>query len=500
MQQQMLKNDKKSNHTVEKIGGTSMARLPELMDSLFIGERKGTELYNRVFIVSAFAGITDLLLENKKSGEPGVFGLFERAENNHGWLDALSAVSVAMCDMHDDILDHPGDRALASDFVRERIEGARSVLIDLQRVCSYGHFQLDRQMGIIRELLAGLGEAHSAFVTSLALQRKGISARFVDLSGWRDEEKYSLEERIEAGLRDVDLESEIPIVTGYAQCIEGLMEQYERGYSEVTFSRIAAVTSAKEAIIHKEFHLSSADPKLVGIDKVRKVGHTSYDVADHLSNMGMEAIHPKAAKSLRQAGVPLRVRNAFEPDDAGTLIESFPSQHATAEVVTGLDVHSIELFEQDMVGVKGYDSTILDALTRHHVRIVSKVSNANTIVHYVDAPLSLIGKVENDLNKTYPQAEIQIRAISIASVIGQNMKGLKILSRGLALLDGAGIEPIAVHQTTRNVDVQFAVPRDDLQNSIIALHKLVEEDALSKQSAHKNNADHEEDMLERDAA
>ncbi|MFP3442481.1 hypothetical protein R0K18_32590, partial [Pantoea sp. SIMBA_133] len=83
-----------------------------------------------------------------------------------------------------------------------------------------------------------------------------------------------------------------------------------RGYSEVTFATIAALTGAREAIIHKEFHLSSADPRLVGPENVRKIGRTNYDVADQLSNMGMEAIHPKAAKKLRQAGVPLRVANA----------------------------------------------------------------------------------------------------------------------------------------------------------------------------------------------
>jgi aspartate kinase len=499
MLQPMNKENQTHCHTVEKVGGTSMARLPELMDTLFIGERKGEELYSRVFVVSAFGGITDLLLENKKTGEPGVFGLFERAENNHGWLDALNKVANAMCEVHDSILEHPGDRSLAGDFVRERIEGARSVLIDLQRVCSYGHFQLDRQLGSIRELLAGLGEAHSAYVTVLALQRKGVAARFVDLSGWRDDEKYSLEQRIEAGLRDVDLKAEIPVVTGYAQCSEGLMEQYERGYSEVTFSRLAAITSAREAIIHKEFHLSSADPKIVGLEKVRKVGHTSYDVADQLSNMGMEAVHPKAAKSLRQADVPLRVRNAFEPDNAGTLIESFPSQYATAEVVTGLDVHSIELFEQDMVGVKGYDSAILEVLTKHRVRIVSKVSNANTIVHYVDASLAAIGQVENELNALYPQAEISVRAIAIASVIGQNMKGLNILSRGLQLLAEEDLEPMAAHQTSRNVDVQYVVARDDLKNVVIALHRLVEEDeAAVKQRKEKEAAVEQE--LAKDAA
>jgi aspartokinase len=97
-------------------------------------------------------------------------------------------------------------------------------------------------------------------------------------------------------------------VTGYAQCAEGLMREYDRGYTEVVFAHLAAQTGAAEAIIHKEFHLSSADPKLVGLENVRKIGRTSYDVADQLSNLGMEAIHPNAAKILRQADVPLRVK------------------------------------------------------------------------------------------------------------------------------------------------------------------------------------------------
>ena len=63
-------------HTVEKIGGTSMSRVNELLDTLLIGEREGSDLYHRIFVVSAFGGITDLLLEHKKSGRPGVYGLF----------------------------------------------------------------------------------------------------------------------------------------------------------------------------------------------------------------------------------------------------------------------------------------------------------------------------------------------------------------------------------------------------------------------------------------
>lgn len=458
-------------HTVEKIGGTSMSRLPELVETLFMRNRD--DLYGRVFVVSAFGGITDLLLEHKKSGKPGVYGLFASAENDHGWSDALSRVAEAMGTAHDEALDHPADKSMADDFVRERIEGARSCLIDLQRLCSYGHFRLSEHMLVIRELLSGLGEAHSAFVTAMLLRRHNVNARCVDLSGWRDEAEYTLDERIASGLQDVDFATETPIVTGYAQCREGLMREFDRGYSEVTFSRIAALTRPTEAIIHKEFHLSSADPKLVGADAVQKIGHTNYDVADQLSNMGMEAIHPTAAKTLRRADVPLRVTNAFDPGDPGTLIDDKPAQYPGAEIVTGLNIYALEVFEQDMVGVKGYDATILEVLKRHGVWIVSKTSNANTITHYVDASLKSIRRVERDLAERYPAADLNVRALSIASVIGRDLGGLRVLVRGLAALEAAGIDMVAAQQTTRRVDVQFVVGRDDLKAAICALHAAI---------------------------
>lgn len=464
-------------HTVEKIGGTSMSRVHELRDTLFVGGRKETDLYGRIFVVSAFGGITNLLLEHKKSGKPGVYAQFANADTDHGWHEALDRVSDAMITAQSDVLDHPADLELAEGFVRDRIEGARNCLIDLQRLCAYGHFRLSEHMLQIRELLSGLGEAHSAFVTSLMLQRAGVNARLVDLSGWRDEGDVTLEERITSAMEGIDPLCEMPIVTGYAQCAEGLMREFDRGYSEVTFSKLAALTGAAEAIIHKEFHLSSADPNLVGQAAVRKLGRTNYDVADQLSNMGMEAIHPKAAKTLRQADVPLRVTNAFEPSDPGTLIDDQPTDHAAVEIVTGLDIVALEVFEQDMVGVKGYDATILEVLKRHDVRIVSKVSNANTITHYVDASLKSMRRVEKDLAKVYPSADIRSRTLALASVIGRDLRGLSVLTRGLQAIADAGLESVGATQGPRNVDVQFVLDRDDLKPAIKALHGAFVEDA-----------------------
>src|ERR1700761_4541972 len=67
--------------TVEKIGGTSMSALKEVIDKIIFYDRSGDALYNRVFVVSAFSGVTNLLLENKKTKAPGVYHKLANQEN-----------------------------------------------------------------------------------------------------------------------------------------------------------------------------------------------------------------------------------------------------------------------------------------------------------------------------------------------------------------------------------------------------------------------------------
>src|SRR5690606_15880874 len=228
-------------------------------------------------------------------------------------------------------------RAEADRFVGARIDAVAACLDDLARLRSHGRFSLKDQLVTVRELLAGIGEAHSAHSTALLLRDRDVDARFVDLTLWDEDDMRSLDARIEEAFAAIDLGAVLPIVTGYAGCEGGMVRRYARGYTEMTFSRIAVLTGAREAIIHKEFHLSSADPKLVGEDRARKIGRTNYDVADQLANLGMEAIHPGAGRGLRQTDIPLRVRNTFDREDEGTLISgNYVSETPRVEIVTGI--------------------------------------------------------------------------------------------------------------------------------------------------------------------
>jgi aspartate kinase len=468
--------------TVEKIGGTSISNTQAVLENVLIGGRKGAELYNRIFVVSAYSGMTNRLLEHKKSGEPGVFSLFSGAGNKWAWTEALGVVATAMEEKNAEMFGGEPEQAIADNFVRERIEDVRNCLIDLHRLCSYGQFRLDENLATVKEVLSSLGEAHSAFNTALLLQKHGVNAKSVDLTAWRDERDLTMEERMRDALDKIDLETELPIVTGYASCPNGLVRQFGRGYTEVTFSRLAALIGADEAIIHKEFHLSSADPKLVGGDKVCKIGLTNFDVADQLSNMGMEAVHPKAAKILRQAGIPLRVKNTFDPNDGGTVISAdYAPEKPRAEIVTGLKgVFALEAFDQDMVGEKGYDAAVLEALTRHSIRIVSKCSNANTITHYVEGSRKALKRATADIEARLPGAAVSTSRVAIVSVIGADINVPGITARALSALHEAGVSLIGLQQVSRKTDIQAVIQEEDFDTAICALHEaLVEQQSGS---------------------
>jgi aspartate kinase len=467
------------NHTVEKIGGTTMSDFDKVLDNILIGDRTGSQLYNRIMVVSAYGGVTDLLLEHKKNGEQGVYSLFSESDSSWTWSDAISKVSDHMCRINAELEPMGLDISFADRFVRERIEGVRSCLLDLTRLCSYGHFQLNEHLMTVREMLSAIGEAHSAHNTYQILNARGINARFVDLSGWMESENLAFEDKIQHAFADIDLETELPIVTGYAQCKEGLMNTYDRGYSEMTFSKIAVITQAREGIIHKEFHLSSADPQTVGEEKTITIGDTNYDVADQLSDLGMEAVHPQAAKGMRKSGIPLRIKNAFEPDHPGTLITSdYKSSEPRVEIIAGRkDVTVVECWDQDMVGRVNRDADIIEHFKSSGIRCLAKDINANTIAHYVSAPLNTIKKVTASIKQAFPSADILIKKVALVSALGSNMAIPGILHEAIQILTQAGIEVHTVHKCMRPVGIQFVVDEERFEDTVKALHfSLLEQD------------------------
>jgi aspartate kinase len=459
--------------SVEKIGGTSMSDYSAVRDNIILFPE---EPYGRAFVVSAYGGITNDLLEHKKTDQPGVYGLFANDDVDDDWRIALDQLSLKMNKINADLFANDELRIQANAFIDERIAETKQLLNHLQDLCSHGHFSLEKHLLTVRELLASLGEAHSAWNLAHLLQTEGVNARFVDLTGWQADETLPLDDMIRMHMGEIDFSKELPIVTGYAHCQENLMHTFDRGYSEMTFSRIAVMLQATEAVIHKEYHLSSADPTLVGEDSVVPIGKTNYDIADQLANLGMEAVHPKAAQGLRQAQIPLRIKNTFDPAHHGTIFtEDYVSEYPQVEIIAGMSrLIALEVFDQEMMGQQGkYEKHLVEVCDRLKIDVVTKDFNANTITLYLDSSLKKAKRLAEQLESVYPTAAISTAKISLVSAMGSDMRIKGLLAKAVQTLYDQAINVEAIHQNTRQVEMQFFVNESDYEKAVKAMHSTL---------------------------
>jgi aspartate kinase len=452
---------------VEKIGGTSMSRFPEIIDNIIL--RNPDDIYGRIYIVSAYSGITNELLEHKKTGKPGIYQLFKEQQNYPRKLldlrDNLFKLNEALAPVGLDLDE-------ANDFIGDHIDLTINILRSMDNVLSSGYVSHKALLLAAREMLASLGEMHSAFNSANILKNQGYNSTFIDLSGWEDSRQLTIDERIKDSFKAIDPFSTICFATGYTKGKEGIMREFDRGYSEVTFSKVAVLLGAKEAIIHKEYHLCSGDPLIIGEDKIHPVCNTNFDVADQLADVGMEAIHPKASKPLEINAIPIRIKNAFDPDHSGTLItKDFIAPRSKVEIVTGSDkAVSLEIHDTRMVGEVGFDLRIMQVLAKHQVSYISKATNANTIAMIIadrDCSPALLGDLRDKFES------VSSRPVAIVCAIGSNIGQPGILARAAQSLAANDINILAVSQTPRQTNMQFIVERTQFAQAQRALHQAL---------------------------
>lgn len=462
-----MQDSAQSQISVEKIGGTSMSAFGDVLRHIMLHDKQ--RIYGRIYVVSAYSGVTNQLLEHKKTGERGIYALFAEGAGYH---EALNGLAASLKKLNAGFADLGLPLAVADAFVDTRIGEAKKYLDAMHHVLASGYLNRQDVLLAAREVLASIGESHSAFNSVEILKVNGVKATLLDLAGFDDDEAWTIDERIHKSFQDIDLAHRVVVATGYTKGIEGIMREFDRGYSEVTFSKIAVEVRPYEAVIHKEFHLSSADPNIVGLENAVIVGRTNYDVADQLADVGMEAIHPKAAKPMERAGIPIRLKNTFEPDHPGTLItQDFVGQRARVEMVTGTDkVTLVEIHDPSMVGTVGFDRGLMEILCKYDISYILKATNANSIAHLLwDS--SVTPEFVAELESRYQV--VTIKQSAVVCVIGSNIGIPGVLARAAQALADASVNVNCVSQTLRQVNMQFVIERGDYKTAIKALNQAL---------------------------
>ncbi len=453
--------------SVEKIGGTSMSRFDEVLRNIMLRDPKNVN--GRVYVVSAYSGVTNQLLEHKKTGEQGVYARFADGSD---FATALEALTTKLKGINRELVPLGLDLARADSFIEKRMRDLRGYLDSMRHVLASGYVRRENVLLAAREMLAAIGEVHSAFNSVEILRSKGVEAMLMDLSGFDDDDPLTIDERIHHSFKGVDVSNQVVVVTGYTKGVEGIMREFDRGYSEVTFSKVAVELRADEAVIHKEFHLSSADPELVGAQNTVVVGKTNFDVADQLADVGMEAIHPKAAKPMELAGIAIRLKNTFEPDHPGTVItKGYVGTQARIEVIAGSPkVTAVEIHDPLMVGTVGFDLGVMEVFKRHGVSYILKATNANSITHVI-WDKSLTPAFIEELENSYEV--VTALPSAIVCVIGTNIAFPGVLARAAKALADNGINVNAFSQSLRQTNMQFVIDRGEYKKAVIALNQAL---------------------------
>ena len=135
--------------TVEKIGGTSMTRFHEVLSNIIL-KVPDNQYYHRIFVVSAYGGVTNMLLEHKKTGVPGIY---EKFVKNEEYALALDGLLAHLIKINETFADIKLDLDAANTYITQRIQQTRSYLESMGDVIASGY--VDKQ-NILLELPWGL--------------------------------------------------------------------------------------------------------------------------------------------------------------------------------------------------------------------------------------------------------------------------------------------------------------------------------------------------------
>lgn len=264
----------------------------------------------------------------------------------------------------------------------------------------------------------------------------------------------------------------------YGAMPDGSIKTFSRGGSDVTGAIVARAVCAK---VYENWTdvsgLLMADPRVVADPK--PIQTVTYRELRELAYMGATVLHDEAIFPVRQAGIPINIRNTNEPDHPGTMILPADSQLPTPESITGIagrkDFTVITIEKALMNSEVGFGRRLLECLETNGVSFEHMPSGIDTI-SLVIADSQLNGKLDKVLE------DIQIACKPDAYDVDPNMALIATVGRGMAhhpgmaarlfaALGSAGVNIRMIDQGSSELNIIVGVDVEDFEKAMQAIYK-----------------------------
>jgi aspartokinase/homoserine dehydrogenase 1 len=453
---------------VMKFGGTSMGSTAAI-ESVKKIVREKLNQENLIVVVSAMSGTTDLLIRCGKMAAAGTDGwleLLQQMEQRH--LETIKSIVPIQHQSH------------VLSFTKTYCNELEDILNGVSLLKELSDRTLDRIMSF--------GELMSSRIIAASFVMDGLPAV------WKDAREL-IQTNTRYGAAEVDFVTTNSQINNYLlegntlTVIPGFIAREEggttttlgRGGSDYTAAIIAGAVSASALEIWTDVTgMMTADPRWVA--NARTIPVISYKEAMELSHFGAKVIYPPTIQPVMHKNIPVWVKNTFDPQAHGTLIQS--ENLPTGETIRGLtSINKIALLSLEgsgMVGIPGFSKRLFEALAsvRVNVILITQSSSEHSICVAIDASQATKAKTAIDDAFAY---EIKIGSIepiaieedlSVIALVGENMKshpGISGKMFGTLGRNGVNVRAIAQGSSERNISA--VISSLDVKKSLNVLHE-----------------------------
>lgn len=294
---------------VLKFGGTSLAD-KDAIDRVLSIIKSRVENEHVIIVISALSGVTDQLYRLAKLSslnDPQFTSLLNSLKNRHFILI-------------DDLLKN-FDHSKLSQQIEKTFQELELALS--QKDNSGRDFKRKQ------DYIAGFGERLSSQIITASLNKLKINALYTDTRALiKTDNNFGaaaiLENLTHKNIKNYYRQNfnSVIVATGFiSSTINDTPTTLGRGGSDYTASIFGAAVGADAIEIWTDVDgLLTADPKKVKAASL--ISKVSYETAKHMSFFGAKVIYPPTIEPAMRFKIPIYVKNTFNPDSQGTVIEN----------------------------------------------------------------------------------------------------------------------------------------------------------------------------------
>jgi aspartokinase/homoserine dehydrogenase 1 len=456
-----------------KFGGTSVGSPEGINRILGIVKARNLKKEGAVIVVSAFSGITDSLINIARKAVLG---------------DSIEEKFAEIETRHRNTAAH----FLKGADKKAALEDINVLLTELKRILE-GIALLGELSARTLDLVMSFGERLSAAIIARVFCANAMEADFVDTRvliktndrfGNAQYNSHPTYDNIHLFFNGHAKKSKIPIhiATGFiASTKEGQTTTLGRGGSDLTAAIFGAALGVEEVEIWTDVDgIHTADPKLV--KNSFRINEMLYTEAMEISHFGAKVLFPPTVKPALEKGIPISIRNTFNPDSEGTRIvnKAAEGEYPIRGISSINRIALLRLQGPGMVGVAGFSARVFGALARKGISVIliTQSSSEYSICLAVmpdearHAETALEEEFKQEIHSGGIDKPLTDTDLSIIAVVGSKMKSTSGISgKFFHALGRNGINIVAIAQGSSEINISAVISRQDESKALNAVHE-----------------------------